>query len=111
MSIADLYLARTGVTYSGASWKGFGVGLGGRLEGVPVEDLIGDSDGFRRPGYALSIEPALSYSRGPHAVSLAVPVALYRNRTRSVPDRLEPGRHGDAAFADYVVMLGYWRKY
>ena len=111
MSIADQYLARTGVTYSGASWKGFGVGLGGRLEGVPVEDLIGDSDGFRRPGYAFSIEPALSYSRGPHAVSVAVPVALYRNRTRSVPDRLEPGRHGDAAFADYVVMLGYWRKY
>jgi hypothetical protein len=111
MSVADQYLARTGVTYSGASWKGFGASLGGRLEGVPVEDLIGDSDGFRRPGYALSIEPGLSYSRGPHTVSVAVPVALYRNRTRSVPDRLIPGRHGDAAFADYVVMLGYWRKY
>lgn len=111
MSVADQYLARTGVAYSGASWKGFGASLGGRLEGVPVEDLIGDSHGFRRPGYAVSLEPGLSYSRGPHTVSVAVPVALYRNRTRSVPDRLIPGRHGDAAFADYVVMLGYWRKY
>ncbi|HWM93928.1 MAG TPA: hypothetical protein VN493_24435 [Thermoanaerobaculia bacterium] len=110
MSIADQYLARAGVTWSGASWKGFGMSLGGRIEGVPVEDLIGDSDGFRRPGYALSVEPGLSYTRGAHAFSLAVPVAVHRNRQRSVPDRLVPGRIGDAAFADYVVMLGYWRK-
>lgn len=111
MSVADQYLARVGGSYSNASWKGFGVSLGGRLEGVPVEDLIGDSDGFRRPGYAISVEPSLSYSRGPHTLSLAVPVAAYRNRTRSVPDRLVPGRHGDAAFADYIVMLGYWQKF
>ena len=111
MSVADQYLARVGASYSSASWKGFGASLGGRLEGVPVEDLIGDSDGFRRPGYAISAEPGLSYSYGPHTLSLAVPIALYRNRTRSVPDRLEPGRHGDAAFADYFIMLGYWRKY
>ena len=111
MSIADQYLARAGVSWSAASWKGFGMSLGGRMEGVPVEDLIGDSDGFRRPGYALSVEPGLSYTRGPHAFSLAVPIAVHRNRQRSVPDRLEPGRVGDAAFADYIVMLGYWKKF
>lgn len=110
MSIADQYLARAGVSYSGASWKGFGMSLGGRMEGVPVEDLIGDSDGFRRPGYALSIEPGLSYSRGAHTFALSVPVAVHRNRQRSVPDRLVPGRIGDAAFADYFISLGYWRK-
>lgn len=111
MSVADQYLARVGGSYSNPSWKGFGASLGGRVEGVPVEDLIGRSDGFRRPGYAVSIEPGLSYSRGPHTLSLAVPIAAYRNRQRSVADRLVPGRHGDAAFADYFVMLGYWRKY
>jgi hypothetical protein len=110
MSVADQYVARLGCSYSNAAWKGIGVSLGGRLEGVPVEDLIGSSEGFRRPGYAVSAEPGLSYTRGPHSFSLAVPVALYRNRTRSVPDR-EFGRHGDAAFADYIVMLGYWRKF
>ncbi|HEX3128800.1 MAG TPA: hypothetical protein VH394_15820 [Thermoanaerobaculia bacterium] len=111
MSVADQYLVRTGVSYSGAGWKGFGMSLGGRMEGVPVEDLIGDSNGFRRPGYALSVEPGLSYSRGVHTFSLAVPVAVLRDRQRSVPDRLVPGRHGDAAFADYFVMVGYWRKF
>ncbi|HYN19723.1 MAG TPA: hypothetical protein VE078_02105 [Thermoanaerobaculia bacterium] len=110
MSIADQYLARAGVSYSGASWKGFGASLGGRMEGVPVEDLIGDSDGFRRPGYALSIEPGLSYSRGAHPFALSVPVAVHRNRQRSVPDRSVPGRIGDAAFADYFISIGYWRK-
>lgn len=111
MSVADQYLVRAGVSWSGASWRGFGMSLGGRMEGVPVEDLIGDSDGFRRPGFALSVEPGLSYTRGPHAFSLSVPVAVHRNRQRSVPDRLEAGRVGDAAFADYIVMLGYWRKF
>lgn len=111
MSIADQYLGRVGMSYAAPSWKGLGVSLGGRLEGVPVHDLVGDSDGFRRPGYAVSVEPGLSYSKGAHAFTLAVPVAVYRNRTRSVADRLEPGRHGDAAFADYFVMLGYWRRF
>jgi hypothetical protein len=111
MSVADQYVARVGTSVSRASWKGVGLSLGGRLEGVPVRDLIGGSEGFRRPGYAVSAEPGISWSTGPHTISLNVPVALYRNRTRSVPDRLVPGRHGDAAFADYIVMFGYWRKF
>ncbi len=111
MSVADQYLARVGMSFGAPSWKGFGVSLGGRLEGVPVRDLVGDSDGFRRPGYAVSVEPGISFSKGAHAVTLNVPYALYRNRTRSVPDRAVPGRHGDAAFADYIVMLGYWRRF
>jgi len=111
MSVADQYVARVGFSASRAAWKGFGASLGGRLEGVPVKDLIGGSEGFRRPGYAISAEPGISFTTGPHTVSLNVPIALYRNRTRSVPDRTVPGRHGDAAFADYIVMLGYWRKF
>ncbi len=111
MSVSDQYVARIGASYAGKSWKGFGASLGGRLEGVPVKDLIGDSNGFRRPGYAISAEPGVSYSRGAYTFSLAVPIALYRNRTRSVPDRAIPGRHGDAAFADYVVLFGWGRKF
>lgn len=111
MSVADQYVGRVGASYAGKTWKGFGGSLGLRLEGVPVEDLIGDSNGFRRPGYAISAEPGVSYSRGPYTFSLAVPIALYRNRTRSVADRLVPGRHGDAAFADYVILFGWGRKY
>ena len=46
-SVPDQYLARAGVGY--LIWPKFGLllSLGGRLEGVPVEDLIGDSRGWR----------------------------------------------------------------
>lgn len=110
MSIADQYLVRLGVTTGPASWKGWGASLGARMEAVPAHDLIGTSRYFRRPGYAISVEPGVSYSRGPHTVSLAVPVAVQRNRVRSVPD-LEVDGHGDAAFADWVLLFGYWRRF
>jgi hypothetical protein len=110
MSIADQYVLRTGIVASPKSWNRFSVGLGGRIEGVPVHDLFGSSEGFRRPGYAMSVEPSLSWSRGPHTVSLAVPIAVERNRQRSVPD-LANGTHGDAAFADWVLLTGYSRRF
>jgi len=107
MSIADQYVFRTGLTYGPQAWRGLSVGLGGRIEGVPVHDLIGSSEGFRRPGYSVSVEPTVAWSRGPHTVTLGVPVAVERNRQRSVPD-IRNGTHGDAAFADYLVQVGYW---
>ena len=59
MSIADSYLGRAGFEY--LLWPKYGLSfsLGGRVEGVPVRDLVGGSEGFRRPGYAISIEPGI----------------------------------------------------
>lgn len=110
MSIADQYVFRLGLSASPASWNRFSAGLGGRIEGVPVHDLFGSSEGFRRPGYAVSVEPTFSLVRGSHTFSLAVPIAVQRNRQVSVPD-LANDTHGDAAFADYVVMAGYSRRF
>lgn len=110
MSIADQYVFRTGLTAAPRSWNGISVGLGGRIEGVPVHDLFGSSEGFRRPGYAVSVEPSIAWTRGVHSVSLSVPIAVQRNRQRSVPD-LANGHHGDAAFADYLILLGYWHRF
>lgn len=104
MSIPDSYVARAGLQW--APIDHFTFGLGGRIEGVPAEDIIGGDDGFRRPGYAISVEPSVSYWVGRSIFSLALPVAVERNRTKSVPDE-ENGRHGDAAFADWVLLLGW----
>jgi hypothetical protein len=108
MSVADQYLYRAGATWFPG--RGIGLSLGWRIEGVAVRDLVGDEDGFRRPGYALSVEPGLSYSRGAHAVSLAVPWAVHRNRKPSVPE-VANGAPGDAAFADYLILAGYIRRF
>jgi hypothetical protein len=110
MSVADQYLARTGFIAAMPFYNPLTLSIGGRLEGVPAHDMIGPSDGFRRPGYAFSVEPGASWSNGWHTVSVAVPVAVARERVRNVAD-LADGGHGDAAFADYIVLLGYWRRF
>ncbi len=111
MSIADQYVARTGVMWAPHQEIALSYGLGGRIEGVPVRDVFGGDQGFRRPGYAISVEPSIAYSQGKSTFSLALPIALVRNRQRSVPDMQEPGRHGDAAFADWVLLFGWTYRF
>lgn len=108
MSVADQYVLRSGGALAVPRVGGLSMSAGIRLEGVPVEDLVGPSTGFRRPGFAFSIEPGLACGRGRHSISVTLPVALVRDRLRSVPDR-QDGRHGDAAFADWVLLTAYTR--
>lgn len=112
MSVADQYLVRAGAAFGipGIAKHGFSASTALRLEGVPANDLFGSSRGFRRPGYALSFEPGIIYTRNQNTFSVHVPVALQRNRTRSVPDELDD-THGDAAFADYLLLVGYSRRF
>jgi hypothetical protein len=107
LSIADQYLARVGAA---TNFRWVTASLGGRLEGVPSSDLLGGDKGFRRPGYAISVEPGLTFRRGHSALTVGVPVAVYRNRTRSYADKINGG-HGDAAFADYILLLGFTRLF
>lgn len=108
-SVADQYLVQAGVGFAVPRLAGLALTGTGRIEGVPARDIIGGEDGFRRPGYAVSVGPGVMYSRGRDIWSLSVPIAAYRNRTRSVSD-IESGRHGDAAFADYIIVFGYSRR-
>ena len=110
LSVSDQYLARGGVAHAVPKVPGLVVTFGGRWEGVPVRDLLGRSNGFRRPGYAISGDPGLLYSRWGYVFSCNVPWAIERNRRRSVPD-IANGIHGDAALADYVLTLGLSRRF
>jgi hypothetical protein len=110
MSIPDQYLADGGIAYPVPKIRGLAAKFGVRYEGVKVRDLIGGSLGFRRPGYALSVEPGLQYERAKNTWSVNIPVAVQRNRKRSVPDLIQ-GTAGDAAFADYLILVGYARSF
>lgn len=111
-SVADQFVARVGVNYAVLPHQNIAVGLGLRAEGVPAKDLIGGSNGFRRPGFIVAAEPGVSMQRGQFSISLNVPYALYRKRTRSVADiaggndQYGIPRNGDAAFADYSINVG-----
>jgi hypothetical protein len=107
-SVPDQYLARAGAAVP-AGLPGLGASLSLRMEGQPRYDLIGRSDGFRRPGTEMFIEPGLIFSRGRSTWSASVPIAFYRNRH---PDPYT-GALGDATFPDVIVLVGYsarWGK-
>ncbi len=105
MSATDQYLFRAGLSRHVPHVRGLAGSFGGRMEGIPVRDAFGKSDGFRRPGYIISIEPALQYQHRHDMIALTAPWAIERNRRASVTD-LATHTHGDAAFADYAVILG-----
>ena len=110
MSVTDQYLWRGGVSHSVPGLRGLTATFGGRIEGVPVRDAFGKSNGFRRPGYAISLDPGAMFAWGDYTWSFNMPWAIERNRRRSVPD-IEDGRHGDAAFADYAIIFGVSRRF
>lgn len=104
-SVPDQFSFRLGMTYSMLKRKNLSASFSGRAEGLPAHDAIGKSDGFRRPGYIISVEPGVGYRTKRVAYQVNVPIAVYRNRTKSVDDLADPAgkKHGDAAFADYLV--------
>ncbi len=113
VSVADEYLLQPGVAYSFVSIPGLTATFGLRDEGVPAHDLIGGNEGFRRPGYAVSLEPGAQYSfhHGSDLLTANVDRALYRNRVPSVPDMQLGGKGGDAAFADWVWLASFSHRF
>lgn len=108
MSVPDQFMFRAGANYS---FKHLHLSGGMRIEGVPARDILGESNGFRRPGYVLSLEPVVAYSIKRTQLYVSVPYAIERNRTQSVPDKIRTRltgsyAQGDAAFADYTINLG-----
>lgn len=97
-SIPDGYMVRGGLEYRIEQVQGLSASLGVRNEGVVAHDLFGGSRGSRRPGFAVSIEPGLTFSKGRYVATLTVPIAIHRNRVTT----FGAVKAGDAAFADYT---------
>lgn len=109
MSVPDQFSSRVAINYSINEISN--VGIGGRYEGVPVNDIIGGSAGFRRPGNILSIEPQYSFMKNNLSLNFSMPLAVRRERPQSFTDleyQRTTGtfRQGDAAFADYALNVG-----
>ncbi len=114
-SCPDQYAARLALSYI-TPLDGLALSIGGRWEGVPSSDLIGSSAGYRRPGYAISIDPSVTYAVKNFTFNLGVPFAVERNRVQSYKDKIDTEttgvfKQGDAAFADYVINVGISYKF
>jgi hypothetical protein len=108
MSVPDQFMIRAGMNLK---FNKAAASIGIRQEVLPAKDLVGGSNGFRRPGYIISAEPGFSYELKKMNVYVYVPVALVRERTQSVPDQIRSKLTGvrtvgDAAFADYSINIG-----
>lgn len=111
MSVTDQYLFRTGVSQGVPRVRSLAFSIGVRAEGVPVRDLIGNSDGFRRPGVIISLDPGVMVDFHRTVISINGPWALYRNRPPSVPELENNTKNGDAFFADYTVIASVSRHF
>ena len=105
-SIPDGYMVRGGLEYRIEAVAGLSASLGMRNEGVIAHDLFGGSRGSRRPGFAVAVEPGVTYSKGRYSGTLTVPIAVHRNRVTTFGST----RAGDAAFADYTFNLSVSMK-
>ncbi|MBM3838591.1 MAG: hypothetical protein FJ398_11630 [Verrucomicrobia bacterium] len=117
LSVPDQYQGRLGLSYTIWPEKGIALSLGGRVDGLPVRDLIGGADdGFRRPGYSVYIDPGISWSWGKNFLSFNGPVAVARSRQRSIRDILASERtgqyvHGAGGIADFLLVASYSRRF
>jgi hypothetical protein len=109
LSVPDQFAARLGLSYELLPKKGISIAAGGRLEGLRAIDAIGKSEGSRRPGYIISAEPSIIWNKANHSFTAGVPIAIVRNRIKSWQDMQDPlgKKHGDAAFADYLITATY----
>jgi hypothetical protein len=110
-AISDQYLFEAGVEFPIAKVKGLSGTFGPRDEGVPADNLFPNSnDGFRRPGFAVTVGPGGQYVRGHNILTAGVYKAVHRDRTSSYPDSLYH-THGDAAFAQYVWLASLTHRF
>jgi hypothetical protein len=97
-TVSDSYLARFGVGVPVPRVTGTSLSLAARLEGVPVHDAFGETAGFRRPGFYLTMEPGVIFSKGRGTVSFGVPIRVHQNVKRSL------GFVRDSTFADFMML-------
>ncbi|MEO6001683.1 MAG: hypothetical protein ABIZ04_17150 [Opitutus sp.] len=109
-SVSDQYLLRTGLSVTRWPSPQLSVSLGMRINGVPAFDVVGGSEGFRRPGYVTYIEPGVTWTSGRNEFSLFVPLRIDANRIRNVSER-RSNVDGGGAFARYLVVTSFSHKF
>ncbi|MEO7598940.1 MAG: hypothetical protein ABIV50_08405 [Opitutus sp.] len=110
LSVPDQYLFRTGLSWAVGPARGLSLTFGGRIDGVPPRDLVGGSEGFRRPGFVIYAEPGLNWMKGRNTFNVFVPVRLDANRQRNVYDQ-RTNTDGGGAFASFLIVTSFSRTF
>jgi len=106
VSVPDVFNARAGLTFDVSRRRGLSASVGGRIDGIPLSDLVGRSDGFRRPALLGYLEPSISLARGRSTVTLNAPFRVYEDFRPGLIDR-QLGSAGGGDLARYLMFAGY----
>ena len=111
-SVPDVYEARLGAAYSVWRDQGLTLSLGGRLSGIPKNDLFGggDTTAVKRTSQIIYADPGLSLNRGKSSFTLSVPIRLHINRFKSgLEERTASGplAQNGGGFAKFLFFAGY----
>lgn len=106
VSIPDVYHARVGAAHRVSPRGGLVASLGARIDGIPLRDLVGRSDGFRRPVVLGYLDAGLTISRGRSAVTVNVPIRIYEDFRPSLVDR-QLGTAGGGDLAKYLLFTDF----
>jgi hypothetical protein len=106
--VPDVYHARLGLALAVLPRQGLSASLGLRTDGIPVDDVIGSSDGFRASARSVFIDPGLSLSIGQNDFTLSVPIRVHGEfyRGKLLPD----GQSDRGDLAKRLIFLGYTRR-
>jgi hypothetical protein len=99
-SVPDQFSLRAGLNALLGNWL---LSAGLRSDGVPIHDVIGRSDGLRRSGHNVEVEPGIMYNFKKISVYLYTPFLIYHNVSVDVADKnlgasAVPGGSGDVMF-------------
>lgn len=109
-SVPDQFMGRIGVSLR-VPGSVLILNSGIRIDGVPVNDLIGKSNGFRRPGFASTWENGVTVQSKDFSFYVTIPYVYFQTRYQSNPDRIyslqnSTVRHGEGAFSRFMVYAG-----
>jgi hypothetical protein len=106
LSVPDIYSIRAGGATDIRGARGLSANLGIRIDGIPLSDLVGGSNGFRRPGYSLYLDPGVSYVLGHSVFTFNIPVKVHQDFMRS-PIDVQLNRPGGGDLAKYLIIAQY----
>ena len=112
-SVPDIFSMRAGFSFN---LEKISLSVGLRKEGIPVYDLAGGSNGNRRAGYNLSVEPGVVYKMKNLSLYVYLPIIMTRKIKQSVPDKLASDITGvetitQGGFGNFLVFVGAQLKF
>jgi hypothetical protein len=110
-SVPDVYSAQLGAAFSVLPDQGLTASVGGRVDGIPVHDVLGGGDDatIKRSSLVVFADPGFSFTRGRGTLTASVPYRLHVNRQKSVLEQRTNGLNA-GGFAKYLVFLSYTHR-